>query len=91
MLDIGNNGVYTCLWGQRPLADLKGRGPLQRVHATPKDENALLMQRMEDSSLRQLWRLTHVLFKVETGRSPKETLKMKIDPGMCMKTKGWMT
>jgi hypothetical protein len=30
----------------------------------PQDENALLMQRMEDSSLRQLWRLTNVLFKV---------------------------
>jgi hypothetical protein len=30
----------------------------------PRDENAMLMQRMEDSSLRQLWRLTNILLKV---------------------------
>ena len=33
----------------------------------PKDENAMLMQRMEDSSLRQLWRLTNILMKVRKG------------------------
>jgi hypothetical protein len=33
----------------------------------PQDEKALLMQRMEDSSLRQLWRLTNVLFRVRNG------------------------
>jgi hypothetical protein len=33
----------------------------------PKDENALIMQRMEDSSLRQLWRLTSILMKVRRG------------------------
>jgi hypothetical protein len=33
----------------------------------PRDENALLMQRMEDSSLRQLWRLTNMLVKVWNG------------------------
>jgi len=33
----------------------------------PKDENALLMQRMEDSSLRQLWRLTDILLKLRKG------------------------
>jgi hypothetical protein len=33
----------------------------------PRDENALLMQRMEDSSLRQLWRLTNILVKVRNG------------------------
>ena len=30
----------------------------------PRDENALLMQRWEDSSLRQLWRLALTLIKV---------------------------
>jgi hypothetical protein len=30
----------------------------------PTGENAMLMQRMEDSNLRQLWRLTNLLFKV---------------------------
>jgi hypothetical protein len=34
----------------------------------PKDQNALLMQRMEDSNLRQLWRLTDILMKVRRGR-----------------------
>jgi len=33
----------------------------------PKDENTMLMQRMEDSSLRQLWRLTNILMKVRKG------------------------
>jgi hypothetical protein len=55
-------------------------------------ENAMFMQRMEDSSLRQLWRLTHVPHqRPEAGRLPKEMLKMKIDPTMCMKKKGIVT
>jgi len=33
----------------------------------PKEENAMLMQRMEDSSLRQLCRLTNILVKVRKG------------------------
>jgi hypothetical protein len=33
----------------------------------PKDQNALLMQKMEDSNLRQLWRLTSILMKVRSG------------------------
>ncbi len=33
----------------------------------PRDDKALLMQRMEDSSLRQLWRLTNMLAKVRNG------------------------
>ena len=33
----------------------------------PRDEKSLLMQRMEDSSLRQLWRLTNMLFRVRNG------------------------
>ncbi len=57
----------------------------------PQDEKSLLMQRMEDSNLRQLWRLTNVLFKVRNGALTVEMLKMKVDPGMCMKTKARMT
>jgi hypothetical protein len=39
----------------------------------PRDEKALLMQRMEDSSLRQLWRLTNMLAKVRNGSlTPKD-------------------
>jgi hypothetical protein len=33
----------------------------------PRNENALLMQRLEDSSLRQLWRLTNMLFRLRNG------------------------
>jgi len=41
----------------------------------PQDENALLMQRMEDSSLRQLWRLTNVLIKVRNGALTQKDVK----------------
>jgi len=42
----------------------------------PRGENALVMQRMEDSSLRQLWRLTNLLIKVRSGRlTPKKDVK----------------
>ena len=53
---------------------------------TPQDENAVLMRRVEDSSLRQLWRLTNTLINVRHGRCPLEMLKMKEPPGMYMKT-----
>jgi hypothetical protein len=33
----------------------------------PHDEKALLLQRMEDSNLRQLWRLTNILVKIQKG------------------------
>ena len=37
------------------------------AHMAPKDENSLYMQRMEDSHLRRLWRLTNMLVKVRSG------------------------
>ena len=37
----------------------------------PRDDNALLMQRMEDSSLRQLWRLTRIFLMIK--RQPGDT------------------
>jgi hypothetical protein len=44
------------------------RSPQNRAALmAPQDENALLMQRMEDSSLRHLWRLTNVLIRVRSG------------------------
>jgi 2-keto-3-deoxy-galactonokinase len=48
-------------------SDVMGRGPIQRDRTTPNDEHAIFLQRMEDSRLRQLWRLTNVLFKVRNG------------------------
>jgi hypothetical protein len=41
----------------------------------PRDQNALLMQRMEDSNLRQLWRLTNTLIKVRKGALTKKDVK----------------
>jgi len=43
--------------------------------AAPQDEKSLLMQRMEDSNLRQLWRLTNVLFKVRNGALTRRDVK----------------
>jgi hypothetical protein len=55
-------------------------------------ENAIFMEIIEDSSVRQLWRLTNVPHQgPEAGRLPIKMLKMKIDPTMCMKTKATMT
>jgi hypothetical protein len=41
----------------------------------PNDENAMFLQRMEDSSLRQLWRLTNVLFRVRNGALTHKDVK----------------
>jgi len=38
----------------------------------PRDENALLMQRMEDSNLRQLWRLTKMFLMVKHAPAEAE-------------------
>jgi len=46
----------------------------------PNDENAMFMQRMEDSSLRQLWRLTDVLFKVRNGALTHKDVKNEDRP-----------
>jgi hypothetical protein len=51
-------------------------------------ENAMFMQTMVDSSLRQSWRLTHVPFKTRGSYPNEKMLKMKVDPTICMKTKG---
>jgi len=53
-------------------------GECEKVHSpeniaalmAPRDENALLMQRMEDSNLRQLWRLTKMFLMIK--RAPGE-------------------
>ncbi len=54
----------------------------------PQDENALLTQRMEDSSLRQLWRLTNVLFKVRNGALTHKDVKNEDRPDYVYENKG---
>ncbi len=55
-----------CIEFAKRLDDMESPESLA-AQIAPQDEKALLMQRMEDSSLRQLWRLTNVLFKVRNG------------------------
>jgi hypothetical protein len=54
----------------------------------PQDQNALLMQRMEDSSLRQLWRLTNVLFRVRNGALAPRDVKNEGTSGDVYENKG---
>ena len=46
------------------------------------------MQRMEDSSLRQLWRLTNVLFKVRNGALTQRDVKNEGTSGDVYENKG---
>jgi hypothetical protein len=52
------------------------------------DPNALLMQRMEDSSLRQLWRLTNVLIKIRNGALIQKDVKNAGRSGYVLENKG---
>ena len=47
----------------------------------PRDEQSLLMQRQEDSCLRQLWRLTNMLFRVRNGGLTRRNVKNEVRPG----------
>ena len=46
------------------------------------------MQRMEDSSLGQLWRLTNVLFKVRNGALTRKDVKNEGTSGDVYENKG---
>jgi len=54
----------------------------------PQDEKALLMLRMEDSRLRQLWRLPNVLFKVRNGALTHKDVKNEDRPDYVYENKG---
>ena len=56
--------------------------------AAPGDENAMLMQRMEDSHLRRLWRLTDTLIKVRQGGLTPKSIKNEGRCGNVNETKG---
>jgi hypothetical protein len=53
---------------------------------SPQDEKTMLMQRMEDSSLRLTPRFTKN--RVKARNAYHESVEMKVQPGICMKTKG---
>jgi len=54
----------------------------------PREESSLLMQRMEESSLRQLYRLTNVLIKVRKGALTKKDVKNEGCSGNVYENKG---
>ena len=54
----------------------------------PQDEKSVFMQRMEDSSLRQLWRLTNMLFRVRTGGLNHRDVKNEDRSGHVHENKG---
>ena len=58
------------------------------AHITPQEDKSLLMQRMEDSSLRQLWRLTNVLFRVRSGALEQRDVKNEGTSGDVYENKG---
>ena len=54
----------------------------------PRDDQALLMQRLEDSSLRQLWRLTNMLLRVRNGAVTLRDVKNETTSGDVHENKG---
>ena len=54
----------------------------------PQDEKSLLMQRVEDSSLRQLWRLMNMLFRVRNGELTRREIKNEDRTGYIHENKG---
>ena len=58
---------------------------------TPNDENATFPQRMKDSHLRPLWRLTHTLIKVRNGALTHKDVKNEGTSGDVYENKGDVT
>jgi len=54
----------------------------------PNDENATFLQKMTDSRLRQLWRLTNTLIKVRNGALTHKDVKNEGTSGDVYENKG---
>ena len=63
-----------CVKLSEQLAEMQSPESLA-AHIAPRDERSLLLQRMEDSSLRQLWRLTNMLFRVRNAAQTRRDVK----------------
>jgi hypothetical protein len=69
-----------------------GPAPYERAaEVGPAPRNAPLMQRMEDSSQRQLWRLTNTLIKVRNGVLSHRDVKNEGTSGDVYENKGMAT
>jgi len=69
-----------CVKFAEQLNDMQTPEDLAALTA-PGDEKSLLMQRQEDSSLRRLWRLTNMLFRVRNGALTLRDVKNEDRPG----------
>ena len=64
-----------------PLNGRKSRGPAtpggkaRSVLMAPKDPNAPLMRRMQDSNFRDVWRITNLLLKIKRHERQMEGLE----------------
>ncbi len=54
----------------------------------PLDEKSQLMQRLEDSNLRQLWRLTNLLLRLRNGGPTLRDVKNEATSGDVYENKG---
>ena len=54
----------------------------------PNDESAMLMQRVEDSGLHQMWGLTYALIKVRNGALTHKDVKNEGTSGDVYENKG---
>jgi len=54
----------------------------------PNDEDATFLQRMKDSRLRQLWRLTKTLIKARNGALARRDVKNEDRSGYVYENKG---
>jgi hypothetical protein len=76
-----------CTNTQEQLDEMQSPENLAALMA-PQDERSLLMQRMEDSNLRRLWRLTNILFRVRNGPLTVRDVKNEGTSGDVYENKG---
>jgi hypothetical protein len=80
MQDLEERYRGICVKLQEQLDELQSPEDLAALTA-PQDEKSLLMQGLQDSSLRQLSRLTNMLFKVRSGALTRRDGKNEDRPG----------
>jgi len=85
--EMKENYRRSCVQSKEQLENMQSAENLAALVA-PQDQNALLMQRMEDSNLRQLWRLTNVLFKLRNGALAQRDVKNEGTSGDVYENKG---
>ena len=66
---------------------LAGPSPYERAaEIALAHPDAALMQRMEESSFRQIWRITNLLLKIKRRAREEESTGIPLEPVIFMKT-----